>query len=164
MSKSKKIILMVAVCLGLALLAAVVLSALVLSSMSSSFSSLSPPPNEYVIDFDSLGESIYIRARAWGLAGNHEEIILSNEPIQNRHLEYFHDKQFIFLSLTELFYKKINADTLEVYVDHKSEEPPKFQSKVKIKQIELKDVDNASDMNANPEKYGLRRVSVYEGN
>jgi hypothetical protein len=132
--------------------------------MSSSLSSLSPAPNEYVIGFDSVGENIYIRARAWGLAGNHEEIILSNEPIQNKHLEYFHDKQFIFLSMTELFYKKINADTLEVYVDHKSEYPPQFQSKIKIKQMELKDLDNASDIKANPEKYGLTRVSVYKSN
>ncbi len=120
--------------------------------------------NEYVIDFDSLGEKIYVRARAWGLAGNHEEIILSNEPIKNKHLEYFYDRQFIFLSVTELFYKKTNEDTLEVYVDYKSEVPPKFQSKVKIKQIEFKDVDNASDMKANPEKYGLTRVTVYKDN
>jgi hypothetical protein len=164
MSKSKKIILIVAASLGLVLLAVLVLSALVLSSMSSSLSSWSPEPNEYVVDFDSLGEKIYIRAKAWGLAGNHEEIILSNEPIKNRHLEYFYDKQFIFLSMTELFYKKINADTLEVYADYKSKEPPKFQSKVKIKQIEFKDIDNASDMKTNPEKYGLTRVTVYKDN
>ncbi len=120
--------------------------------------------NEYVIDFDSLEEKIYIRARAWGLAGNHEEIILSNEPIKNKHLEYFYDKQFIFLSVTEIYYRKANEDTLEVYVDYKSEVPPNFRSKVKIKQIEFKDLKKAPDMKANPEKYGLTRVSVYEDN
>lgn len=162
MSKSKKILLIVAAFLGLILLAAVVLSALVLSSISSSFSSWGPEPTEYVIEFDSLEEKIYIRARACGLAGNNEEIILSNEPIKNKHLEYFYDRQFIFLSVTEIYYKKVNEDTLEVYVSYKSEVPPDFRSKVKIKQIEFKDVGNASDMKANPEKYGLTLVSVYK--
>lgn len=163
MSKSKKIILIVGF-LGLLLLAAVVLSALVLSSMSSSLSSLGPEANEYVIDFESLEEKIYIKARAWGLAGNHEEIILSNEPIKNKHLEYFYDRQFIFLSVTEIYYKKVNEDTLEVYVSYKSDEPRDFRSKVKIKQIEFKDLNNALDMKTNPEKYGLTRVSVYKDN
>lgn len=164
MSKSKKILITIAAVLGLVVLVVFVMSGVILSSMSSSVSSLSPEANEYVIDFESLEEKIYIRARAWGLAGNHEEIILSNEPIKNKHLEYFYDRQFIFLSVTEIYYKKVNEDTLEVYVSYKSEVPPDFRSKVKIKQIEFKDLNKAPDMKANPEKYGLTRVSVYKDN
>ncbi|NJO69201.1 MAG: hypothetical protein HC830_07905 [Bacteroidetes bacterium] len=36
---------------------------------------------EVTVEFTELNEKAYIRARAWGLAGNHEEIIISTTPI-----------------------------------------------------------------------------------
>jgi hypothetical protein len=114
--------------------------------------------NEYVVSFDELSEKIYIRARTWGLAGNHQEIILSNEPIDNKHGEYFKDRQFIFLDSTELYYKKKGMNTLEIYVDYKSDIPQTFSSKVNIEQIELKSLDQVKDY----EKNGFSKVSVYK--
>lgn len=118
--------------------------------------------NEYVISFDELGEKIFIRARAWGLAGNHQEIILANEPINNKHGEYFKDRQFIFLDSTELYYKKKGSDTLLIYVDYKSETPRNLSTRIKIEQIELEGSEQIKDYEMNHEKYGLSKVSVYK--
>ncbi len=117
--------------------------------------------NEYEIRFDELNEKIYIRAKSWGLAGNHQEIILSNSPITNQHNEYFKDRQFTFLNSTELYYKTVGMDTLEIYIDLKVNVPENFSSKVKIKQIELSPKESR-DYAENYADNGLTKVSVYQ--
>lgn len=114
--------------------------------------------NEYVIEFKELQEKVYIRAKAWGIGGNHEEIILATSPIENEHREYFKDKQFIFFT-PELYYKKIGIDTLMLYVDYKSKIPENITTQIKIIQIELKD---ATGFKGNYRKNGLSKVSVYK--
>ncbi|MGE3384995.1 MAG: hypothetical protein AB7L70_18860 [Pyrinomonadaceae bacterium] len=118
--------------------------------------------NEYVISFDEIGERVFIRARTWGLAGNHQEIILANEPINNKHGEYFKDRQFIFLDSTELYYKKKGADTLLIYVDYKSDTPENLTTNIKIEQIELEGPEQIKEYKMNYERYGLSKVSVYK--
>ena len=116
--------------------------------------------NEYIVNFEEVHEVIYIRARAWGLGGNHQEIIVANSPIVNQHLEYFKDRQMIYLDSTELYYKKVGNDVLEIYVDSKADIPPLLTSKIKIRQIELnlasrEFLNKYSDL-------GFTKVSVYQ--
>lgn len=120
-----------------------------------------PPPNEYVIVFEEVGESIYIRARGWGLAGNHFEIVIANSPITG--FEYDKERQVVYLDNTELYYKKVGIDTLEIHVGMLAEVPKEFSSKVKVKQVELSH-DELRDYATNYSKYGLLKVSGYPSN
>jgi hypothetical protein len=115
--------------------------------------------NYYEIPFDETGEKVYIRARSWGLVGNHQEIIIAASPINNRHLEYFPETQFIFLDSSDLYYKKLNADTLLVYADSVSNTPPHFSSRVRVKQVELIK-DEIGEYAAKYKEYGLTRVDT----
>lgn len=117
--------------------------------------------NDYIVDFEKLQEKIYIRAKSWGVAGNHEEIILATSPIENENREYSKDRGYVFYS-SELFYKKKGIDTLLVYVDYRSKEPKNLPSQIKIVQIELKDTKEIKDYEENYKKYGLSKVSVYK--
>lgn len=122
---------------------------------------MEPSVNNYVIEFNEINEKVYVSARAWGLAGNHEEIILSTSPISNEHRAYSKDECFIFYT-SEVYYTKKGVDTLLIYVDYKSKAPPNLSTKIKIEQIELKDNAEIQDYKKNYKNYGLSKVSVYK--
>lgn len=118
--------------------------------------------DNYIIDFEELNEKVYIKTKMWGLVGNHSEILLSTLPFNNTHEEYNKETQFVFINSTELYYQKKGVDSLLLYVDYKSEIPQKLTTKIKIKQIELKNFDEVKDYEVNYEKYGLSKISVYK--
>ena len=62
--------------------------------------------NDYIVNFEKLQEKIYIRAKSWGIAGNHEEIILATFPIENENREYFKDKGYVFFPPLVQAYKE----------------------------------------------------------
>lgn len=117
--------------------------------------------NKYVINFNELNENVYFYAESWGVSGNHEEIILSTEPI-NENREYSKDKDFIFYT-SDVYYKKKGVDTLIVYAGSSSIGPyPKdLKTSIKIIQQELKNYDEVRDYDNNYKKYGLSKVTVY---
>lgn len=160
MTSKRKIIKVFAASVGLLLLVILVVFAYIFSSLHSALSSWNPPPNEYVIYFEEVGETLYIRASTWGLAGNHQEIIIANSPNNNTHVEYYKDRQIVYLDNTELYYKKVGSDTLEIYVGMPAEIPKGFTSKVKVKQFKL-DFDEARRCADHYKEYGLSKVSVY---
>ena len=124
-----------------------------------------PPPdnvNNYVVGFQELGESVYIRARSWGISGNHQEIIVATEPIINKHRVYFRERQYVFLD-PELFYQKKGIDTLVLYVYDTSAIPESLSTRIHFIQVELKNYDEIHDFEENYERYGLTRASVYPG-
>lgn len=124
---------------------------------------MEPSVNNYVIEFNELNEKVYISARAWGLTGDHEEIILSTSPISNEHRSYSKDEYFIFYT-SEVYYKKEGVDTLLVYAGASTiSAPPKgLSTSIKIIQKELKDYDEVRDYKMNYKKYDLSKVSVYK--
>ena len=122
---------------------------------------MEPSVNNYVIEFNEINEKVHISARAWGIGGNHEEIILSTSPISNEHRAYSKDECFIFYT-SEVYYTKKGADTLLIYVDYKSKAPIKLSTKIKIEQIELKDNAEMQDFKNNYKNYGLSKASVYK--
>lgn len=117
--------------------------------------------NKYEITFENLNETIYIRARSWGLAGNHQEIIVASSPITNRPGEYFLNKQFVFLDSTELYYKKQSPDVLLIYVDEAANIPQEFSARIKIEVHQFKTYAEIKDYADHYEDYGFTKVSVY---
>ena len=115
---------------------------------------------EQIINFGKQNKKLFILAKAWGVAGNHEEIVLSTNHIEDGK-QYSKDECFVFYT-AEIYYKIQGLDTLYVYADESSwsEKPKNFNSSIKIIQIGLKNYDEASDYNINYKKYGLSKISV----
>lgn len=117
--------------------------------------------SKQTVVFKELNESVYIRAIAWGISGNHNEVIISSEPIkpEGRPSE---EKDYIFYT-TEIYYKKQGIDTLLVYADGSSigKEPTIFIKKIKIVPIKISTADEAVDYEKNYKEYGLIKISAY---
>lgn len=156
------IIKVIAASSGLVLLVALIVVAYfayVFNSLEEAFTP--PPPNEYVIHFEEVDETIYLRARSWGLPTNHQEIIVANLPIDN--FKPDKKRQFIYLDNTDLYYKKVGIDTLEIHAGILADVPEEFSSKVKVKQVKL-DLDDARSYANHYEDKGFSKVSVYPSN
>lgn len=116
------------------------------------------PAKENTISINLGNESrpLFLRAKVWGVAGNHEQIVLSqsNNNVPNKTDDY------IFYT-SEVFYKVGNDNTVIVYVTESSiSEPVNKIPNVTVKG--LKTADEIRDYNTNYQKYGLERISVYE--
>lgn len=107
-----------------------------------------------------LKENIYVSARYWGLTGDHQEIVLSNSPINSKHRSYSKDESYIFYT-SEIFYKIVNDSNVTIYATESSISEP--VNKIPNITLEgLKTADEIRDYNTNYQKYGLERISVYE--
>ena len=108
-------------------------------------------------------DTLYIRARVWGVSGNHTEILISNDRICKRGRPYNEKTDYIFRA-PEIYYKIIN-DTLIVYSESITQMTPEnFSASISIKQNKLKDYYQIQDYTRNYKKYGLKKVSVYPAN
>ena len=103
------------------------------------------------IEFNELNESIKIEAKAWGLAGNHETVTISNE------------ESTITFHVTEIYYKKVGVDSLIIHVASSSfnKKIGKWSSPVTLIFQELKNYDEVQDYCLNYKEYGLSKISVY---
>lgn len=118
--------------------------------------------NNYIVNFNNTNSNLYFSARAWGLAGNNEEIHLSSSPFTETK-QTVKDENYVFYT-SELYYKKKGKDTLIVYVGTSaiSKPPRNFNTPITIQQIELKNYDEVKDYEKNYKKYGLSKVSIYK--
>lgn len=118
--------------------------------------------NEEVV-FNDLGEKLYLRAMAWGVAGSNNEIIISESPINPADRKSEKGSDYIFYT-TELYYKKLGEDTLLVYAEASSigKEPENYSGKVKIVPVRLKTYDDSKEYAKNYKKYGLNKLSAYK--
>lgn len=107
-----------------------------------------------------LRDSVFVSARSWGLTGDHQEIIFSSKPISPAHRSYSADSVYIFYT-SEVFYKVDNDSVITVYASESSvSESTMKYSNVVIKG--LKSGDALERYNADYQRYGLKRISVYE--
>lgn len=116
------------------------------------------PTKENIISLklSKIDKPLYLKAKTWGIAGNHEEIVLSqlDSGFSNKTNDY------IFYT-SEVFYKIENDSIAIIYAPESLiSEPVNKMSNVKIKC--LKTADEIKDYNTNYQKYGLQRISVYE--
>jgi len=118
--------------------------------------------NEETIFFPELSESIYIRAKAWGLGGNHQEIILSTYPIDKKRPSIKGVDMIFYTS--EIYLKKKGLDTLVVYADASTigKMPDSLKTMIDIVPIGLKNNDEVKDYERNYKKYDLKKISVYK--
>lgn len=112
--------------------------------------------NMISIELGDTNKPLYLKARIWGVAGNHEEIVLSvsDSSFSNKANDY------IFYT-SEIFYKIGNDGNVIVYAPESLvSEPVNKMPNVIIKG--LKTADEIRDYSVNYKKYGLQRVSVYQ--
>ena len=103
------------------------------------------------------GDSIYIKARFWGITGDHEEIIFSEEPII---LPPNKDRYYIFYT-DEVFYKFENNDELVIHAPKSGKSIPKIPFKnIKVVLKDLKTGDNMRNISENYKKYKLEKIGV----
>ena len=102
------------------------------------------------------GRSIYIRAKVWGVSGNHEEIVFSESPITIPKKE----SDYIFYT-DEVTYKAEN-NKLTIYAPQSGTSIPDVSFKnVEVVFKGLKKADEIKDYSDNYRKYGLERISIY---
>jgi hypothetical protein len=102
------------------------------------------------------GAPLFIRAKVWGIAGNHEQIVVSqsNNKLPDKTNDY------IFYT-SEIFYKVGKDNNVIVYATESSiSEPVNTIPNVIIKG--LKTYDEINEYKTNYQKYGLERMSVYD--
>ena len=106
------------------------------------------------------GDSIYITARFWGITGDHEEIIFSEEPII---LPPNKDKHYIFYT-HEVFYKFENNNELVIHTAKSGKSIPKIPFKnIKVVLKDLKTGDDIRNISKNYKKYKLEKIGVHGG-
>lgn len=109
-----------------------------------------------------LKEKIYISARYWGLTGDHQEIVLSNEPIKPEHRSYSKEEYYIFYT-ADIFYRTENNNVITIYAPESSvSEPLNRFTNITVKIVGLKNADEIKDYALNYPKYGLKKISVYQ--
>lgn len=109
-----------------------------------------------IINLPNGNKTVYIEARIWGLAGNHEEIRLS--LCKDVHPA---DKLNDYIFYTrEVYYKVENDSILTVYASRHLNEPINKIPNVLVKTF--KNSDEIIDYEKNYEKYGLKRVSAIQ--
>lgn len=110
------------------------------------------------VRFQQLDETLYIEPRAWGLAGNHEQILIKTDSTKRA---YDQGQDYAFVS-DEIYYRH-TADSLIIYAPSDAIMPPpaQWRSKVVVFCNGLEDYDKVMEYRKNFTQYGLQRVSVY---
>lgn len=111
--------------------------------------------NVITINLSNRSKPLFLRAKIWGVSGNHEEIVLSesNKPVADKIRDY------IFYT-SDVYYKTEDNGTLTLYAPGSSiSEPANRFSNVIVKS--LKSTDEMKDYEVNYQKYGLKKISVY---
>jgi hypothetical protein len=112
--------------------------------------------NTEILTF-SNGEKIFIKAKVWGISGNHEEIVFSETPINIPNKE----RDYIFYT-SEVFYE-VNKNTLTIYAPQSGKSIPATSFKDVVVIFKgLKKADEIRDYSFNYQEYGLQRISVFK--
>lgn len=152
MSNVKKVLLLLFV---IVIIALIVVGFKIYYDISKLADALESTEKTEIITFAN-GNKIYVEAKAWGITGNHEQIIFSETPIS------IADKQIHYIFYTsEVFYKMGNDNTVVIYATESSISEP-INKTPHIIVRGLKSADEIRNYNANYKNYGLERISIYE--
>ena len=116
------------------------------------------------IDFSNEND-IYVRAMAWGLAGNHNVIALSDKPFYPEKRKVIHGEDIVFYT-TELYYKKINDTCLSVAVSNSSlhDGNPDKLNGIRINFHYLKSYDDILKFDKEYKTLGYNKICIYDSN
>lgn len=113
------------------------------------------------LNFEVIDHPIFIKTRMWGLLGGHSCIFITenNSNIPN-------EKMDIIFDLSEIYYKKVNPDSLIIFVPSMSyseeEIVIKNVGKIKVKIYKFKASQNKK-YEANYSDMGLSKVTTNTG-
>jgi hypothetical protein len=113
--------------------------------------------NGVTINLGSTDKPVFLRAKVWGVSGNHEEIVLSesNKPTSDKTVDY------IFYT-SDVYYKTESNSAITLYAPESSiSEPVNKFSNITVNVKGLKSTEEMKDYETNYEKYGLKKISVY---
>ena len=113
--------------------------------------------NGVTINLGNTDKPVFLRAKIWGVSGNHEEIVLSesNKTTSDKIVDY------IFYT-SDVYYKIENNSTITLYAPASSiSEPVNKFSNITVNVKGLKSTEEMKDYESNYEKYGLKKISVY---
>lgn len=113
--------------------------------------------NGTTINLGGTNKPVFLRAKVWGVSGNHEEIVLSesNKPTSDKKVDY------IFYT-SDVYYKS-DSNSITLYSPESSiSEPVSGFSSVIVNVKGLKSTEEMKDYEVNYKKYGLKRISVYD--
>lgn len=111
--------------------------------------------NIITIKLEQVEKPIYIKAKNWGIAGNHEEIVLSasDTNITNKENDY------VFYT-NEVYYKTDKKQSITLYAPESLISEPKNKlPNVTVSLVGLKNADEIKDYSLNYKKYGLEKIT-----
>jgi hypothetical protein len=114
------------------------------------------PAKEKIItlNLEKVERPIYLKAKNWGLLGQHEEVVLSmsNANVSNKENDY------IFYS-NEVYYKTDGIKTITIFAPESSISEPlnKFTNPI-VKINGLKNSSEIRDYAINFKEYGLKKI------
>ena len=132
--------------------------------LNSKLSALDPLIVYDEITFEEINKSIYFRGMAWGLAGNHEEVILSENKIKPNDRKSIRNRDLIFYT-SELYYKKTGLDSLIIYVKQSSIPSWNNTQSFKPVKITVNPLKYSSDLKRFENTYkdnGYEKISIYD--
>jgi hypothetical protein len=120
---------------------------------------MSEKENSTTIVCEESGNKLLIRARAWGLAGNHEEIVVSEKNDDG----LTQSNQKLVIYAPKIYYKITKDCKLIIYAPSPSFTTPKITiSDIEISIIGLKNYDEIMEIDKNYKQIGLKRFGIFD--
>lgn len=104
-----------------------------------------------------MDKKLFLKAKSWGVSGNHEEIVLSEreKTVPDKEMDY------IFYT-SEIFYRIESDERLIIYAPKDAvNEPLKKFKDVIVVINRLTTAEEIKEYNKHFRKYGLEKISIY---
>ena len=119
---------------------------------------LEPKVKVVAVHSEKYNDTLYIKMMIWGVTWDHRIILVSESPDKSQDV-FFHpdiNREYIIKGWTRFFYR-LECDTLQLYVDYRSDIPALFDSRIVVRQNVLTGSE-MFDLSTNYEARGLKTV------
>jgi len=117
------------------------------------------------VEFESIGKTIFVTTRKWGLGGQHSHTIISDIDRKNKKVLINKEKEIVFDEICGLYYKVQEPDSLLVFFSSRSYSEEEILYR-EIGSIKVKITKYKATMDKHYKNYkdlGLSLVSCYDG-
>jgi hypothetical protein len=115
------------------------------------------------LNYKTLNQQVYLRARTWGLAANHDEITISQYPFRPK--DRSNRSGDIVLYSDEVFFKLVGGDSLLLYINAsaigKGTKAYSLIGNVKVIIYPVHGYCDTLDIKNNYARIGLERLSTF---
>jgi len=115
------------------------------------------------VEFNTIGQTIFITTRQWGLGGQHFHTIISNVDHANNNISTNEEKEIVLNGICGFYYKALDPDSLLVFFSSGSYSEDEIIYR-EIGNIKVKITKYKATMNNYYKDYkelGLSRISCY---